>query len=62
MSKRCDVCDKGPLVGNNVSHSNVRTKRRTLPNLQKVRVKLNGGVKVMRVCTKCIKANKVELA
>jgi len=62
MSKRCDVCDKGPLVGNNVSHSNVRTKRRTLPNLQKVRVKLNGGVKVMRICTKCIKANKVELA
>jgi large subunit ribosomal protein L28 len=62
MSKRCDVCDKGPLVGNNISHSHVKTKRRTLPNLQKVRVKLNGGVRVMRVCCKCIKANKVELA
>jgi large subunit ribosomal protein L28 len=63
MSKKCDVCGKGPLVGNNVSHSNVRTKKRSLPNLQSVRVKLpGGGVKVMKVCTKCLKANKVQKA
>ncbi len=34
MSKVCQVTGKGPLVGNNVSHSNNRTKRRSLPNLQ----------------------------
>jgi large subunit ribosomal protein L28 len=63
MSRKCDVCGKGPLVGNNVSHSNRRTKKRSLPNLQCVKVKLpNGGIKSMNVCTKCLKANKVQKA
>ncbi|MCA6062431.1 50S ribosomal protein L28 [Thalassolituus marinus] len=34
MSKVCQVTGKGPVVGNNVSHSNIKTKRRFLPNLQ----------------------------
>lgn len=34
MSKICSVTGKRPLVGNNVSHSNVKTKRRQMPNLQ----------------------------
>ena len=33
MSRRCDLTDKGPLVGHKVSHSNIKTKRRFLPNL-----------------------------
>ena len=33
MSRRCDLTAKGPLVGHNVSHSNIKTKRRFLPNL-----------------------------
>ena len=36
MAQRCDVCDKGPLFGNNVSHANNKTKRRFLPNIKKV--------------------------
>ncbi len=60
MAKRCDVCDKGPLVGNSVSHSHVKTKKRTLPNLQSVRVLKNGTTPVrVKVCTSCLKANKV---
>jgi large subunit ribosomal protein L28 len=35
MSKICVVTGKTPLTGNNVSHSNVKTKRRQMPNLQK---------------------------
>ncbi len=62
MAKRCDICGKGPLVGCNVSHSHVKTKRRTYPNLQRVKAKIEGGVKILRVCTRCIKGNKVELA
>jgi large subunit ribosomal protein L28 len=33
MSRRCELTGIGPLVGNRVSHSNVKTKRRFLPNL-----------------------------
>ncbi|MDH5338653.1 MAG: 50S ribosomal protein L28 [Rubrivivax sp.] len=34
MARVCQVTGKGPMVGNNVSHSNIKTKRRFLPNLQ----------------------------
>ena len=34
MARKCEVTGKGPMVGNNVSHANNRTKRRFLPNLQ----------------------------
>jgi len=33
MSKVCQVTGKGPAVGNSVSHSNIKTRRRFLPNL-----------------------------
>jgi large subunit ribosomal protein L28 len=36
MSWRCDLTGKGPLVGNKVSHSNTKTKRRFMPNLRNV--------------------------
>ena len=34
MARVCEVTGKGPMVGNNVSHANNKTKRRWLPNLQ----------------------------
>ncbi|MEQ8288546.1 MAG: 50S ribosomal protein L28 [Gammaproteobacteria bacterium] len=34
MSRVCQVTGKRPMVGNNVSHANNKTKRRFLPNLQ----------------------------
>jgi large subunit ribosomal protein L28 len=37
MARVCDVTGKGPMVGNNVSHANNKTKRRFLPNLQRRR-------------------------
>jgi large subunit ribosomal protein L28 len=36
MAWRCDLTGKGPLVGHKVSHSNIKTKRRFMPNLQNV--------------------------
>ena len=36
MSRRCEMTGKGPMVGNNVSHANNKTKRRFLPNLNTV--------------------------
>lgn len=35
MSRRCELSGKGVLVGNRVSHSNIKSKHRFLPNLQK---------------------------
>lgn len=36
MSRRCELTGVGPMVGNNVSHSNIKTKRRFLPALSPV--------------------------
>lgn len=60
MARICFVCGKGPAVGNNVSHANNKTRRRWLPNLQDVRAKMNGSVRRIRVCTRCLRSGKVE--
>lgn len=36
MARRCELTGKGVLTGNNVSHSNIKTRRRFLPNLNQV--------------------------
>jgi len=38
MAKVCEICGKGPLTGNNVSHAHNKTRRRWLPNLKRVRM------------------------
>jgi len=58
----CEICGKGPIAGHNVSHANNKTPRRWYPNLQRVRVVVNGVVKRIRVCTQCIKSNRVAKA
>ncbi len=62
MAKRCDICGKGPMAGNNVSHAHNTTKRRWLPNLKKIQAKIDGQVKRIRVCTQCIKSGRVVKA
>ena len=59
---RCYVCDKGVTFGNNVSHANNKVRRTWKPNLQVVRVLLNGKTVKVRVCTRCLAANKVQRA
>ena len=43
MGKYCEICGKGVVYGNNVSHSNRKTRRTWAPNTQKVRVLVNGA-------------------
>ena len=38
MSRRCELTGVGPMVGHNVSHSNIKTKRRFMPNLVATKV------------------------
>lgn len=62
MARVCDICGKRPQVGNNVSHAHNLTLRRFMPNLQSVRAKVDGRTKRLKVCTRCIKAGKVQKA
>jgi len=62
MAKRCEICGKGPVVGRNISHAHNVTARRFEPNLQRVRVVVKGATKRMRICTRCIRSNKVVKA
>ena len=63
MSRKCEICGKGQVSGNAVSHSNRHTKRKWNANIQTVRVvDDNGTVRRANVCTKCLKSNKVNRA
>jgi large subunit ribosomal protein L28 len=59
VSRICDVCGKTPQFGKSISHSHRRTNRRWTPNIQTVRTIVGGTPLKLRVCTSCIRANKV---
>ncbi len=60
MAKYCEVCNKGVVSGNNVSHSNRKTRTKWAPNVQRVRVLVNGAPQRMYVCTRCLRSGRVE--
>ena len=75
MARVCDICGKGGRTGNIITrrglpkakggiglHTTGITRRRFLPNLQKIRVMENGGITICKVCAACIKSGKVAKA
>ncbi len=75
MPKVCEICDKGPQSGNKYKRRGMikrtggagskivgKTLRRFLPNLQHIRILLNGTIRRVHVCVKCIKAGKIVKA
>jgi large subunit ribosomal protein L28 len=56
------MCGKGPVVGRQLSHAHNVTPRRFEPNLQVVRAMINGGIRRIRVCTRCLRSGKVVKA
>lgn len=60
MSKRCEICDKGTVFGNNISHAHNVTKRSWQANLQRVRALISGQAKRVWVCTRCLRSGKVQ--
>ena len=62
MAYKCDICGKGRRVANNVSHSNIKTKRVQRPNLHRVRAMVSGQRKRVMVCTRCLRSGKVVKA
>ena len=59
---RCEICGKTSIFINKVSHSHRVTGKKQKANLQKVRAVVNGEKKKIWVCTKCLKAGKVQKA
>jgi len=60
MSRFCMVCERGPRVGFQISHSHRRSKRLWSVNLQRKRVRFQGKVVRGYVCTRCLGSDKVE--
>ncbi len=57
----CQICGKGTLKGNRVSHSNSKTKKVSRPNLQRVKaIGAHGAHIRIHVCTRCIRSGKVR--
>ncbi|RRN45661.1 50S ribosomal protein L28 [Lautropia dentalis] len=60
MAKVCQVTGKGPMVGNNVSHANNKTKRRFLPNLQQRRLWVESEQRYVRLRLTAAGLRKVD--
>ena len=75
MSRVCEICGKHKVFGGHITrrglakkkggigmHVVKNTKRTFSPNLQTVKVNMNGTVKTIKVCTACIRSNKIVKA
>ena len=60
MSRKCDICGRGSLFGSAISHAHNVSKRRWQPNLQRVRVVIEGVPKKLNVCTRCLRSDFVQ--
>ncbi len=58
----CAVCGKQRVIGNNVSHANNKTKKLTMPNLQKMRIMTKKGIRRASVCTRSLRSGFVKKA
>jgi len=59
---KCEVCGKGVTFGKKYSHSHIRTNRQWKPNVQRVKVVVEGTPKKMYVCTRCLRSGKIQRA
>ena len=57
--RKCELCGKGILRGNKVSHANNKTKTVWLPNIHKVHAIINGAAKRIYACASCITSGKL---
>lgn len=62
MARICFYCEKKRLVGYNVSHAHNKTKKRSYPNLQRVHAVIDGTVRRIVACTRCIRSGSVQKA
>jgi large subunit ribosomal protein L28 len=58
MARKCEICGKGPQFGNRVSHSNRKTRHKFNPNIQNVRLDIDGEIRKVKICTSCLRSLK----
>ncbi len=59
MARRCDICGKGTVAGNNISHAHNKTRRVWKPNIVRIQTVMNGSIRTIKICTRCLKSGKV---
>ncbi|MCK5212568.1 MAG: 50S ribosomal protein L28 [Dehalococcoidia bacterium] len=52
---KCEICGKGPIFGNKVSHSKRHTRRRWLPNVHRTNLVIDGMEFSVKICTRCLR-------
>ena len=62
MARHCEVCGKGMISGNKVSHSNRHSRRVWLPNVRTVKAVVKGTPQKLHVCTRCLRSGKIQRA
>jgi large subunit ribosomal protein L28 len=60
MAKRCEICGKGTVFGRSISHAHNVTSRTWQPNLQRVRGVVDGRIRRVWVCTRCLRSGKLK--
>jgi large subunit ribosomal protein L28 len=59
MARRCDICGKGTVSGNTISHAKNALRRVWKPNLIKVKTVVGAKTKTIKVCARCLKSGRV---
>jgi large subunit ribosomal protein L28 len=62
VARSCEICKKGPVYGNQISHAHNVSSRVWYPNIQKVRVVIGKARRRMKVCTRCLRSGAVVKA
>ena len=62
MSKQCVICSKKTIAGRSISHAHNLSPRVWKPNLQRVRALVDGTVRRVWVCTRCLRSGRVTKA
>lgn len=60
MAKQCEVCGKATVTGRQLSHAHNVTARTFEPNLRRMKAIVDGVVRSIRVCSRCLRSGKVR--
>ncbi len=59
MARVCEICGKKPQFGHNISHAHNVTRKIWYPNLKTIKVRQDGSIKRIKICTRCLRSGKI---